>query len=230
MYTADYDILIDSVIIESRICDAIFDNCSVKTLVRLRRTCQTIRSAIDQYFERTFDVNRLLHRFFDDPMSFRHVQAQTGTVISGSTALQFFICSVYPGSDLDIYTPMAWRSTVGHYLLQVGYEFVPNSIQHPNFDVAVDENRVTPATDQYGSMKGVVGVFNFVRQLTNGEVAKVQMVVAVRSTVEVILGYHSSALFIVGIPVDLAEIRLDSCRNERYNSRKGILPLSVCHP
>lgn len=125
-------------------------------------------------------------------MAFRYLQACTGTVISGSTALQFFDRSFYPESDLDIYVPMAWRLKVGHYLSEQGYRFVPNSIQHPNYDVAVSERRVITATARYGNLRGIAGVFTFKKRGADGEERKVQIMVAVRSPIEVIFRFHSS--------------------------------------
>ena len=62
---------------------------------------------------------KLLSRYFHHPETFRHLQATTGTVISGSSALQFFDRSYYAKSDLDLYVPLAWRAKVGQYL-QIG--------------------------------------------------------------------------------------------------------------
>ena len=132
-------------------------------------------------------------------MSFRRLQACTGTLISGSTALQFFDRTFYPESDLDIYVPKTWRNEVGQFLLRAGYSFVPHSSQHPTFVEAVFENSVTTSTAEYGNFKGISGVFNFEKNGMHGERLKIQLMVAVRSAIEPILHYHSSksSLFIL---------------------------------
>jgi hypothetical protein len=58
---------------------------------------------VKDYFARAFNIEKRLSRYFDDPKSFRKLQAETLTVISGSTALQFFQRNFYPESDLDLY-------------------------------------------------------------------------------------------------------------------------------
>jgi hypothetical protein len=37
-----------------------------------------------------YNIEHHFGRYFDDPLSFRVLQAQTGTIVSGSNALQFF--------------------------------------------------------------------------------------------------------------------------------------------
>ena len=168
--------------------------CTAKSLVLLLRTNHSVNTLIAVYIKRAYDIHRVLRQYFTDPLSFRYLQAYTGTVISGSTALQFFDRSFYPESDLDIYAPKAWGNEVGRFLLRAGYAFVPHRSQHPNFDTAVFARRVVSATAVYGNFKGIAGVFNFVKTAPDGRTLKIQLIVAVRSPIEVILRYHSSTL------------------------------------
>ena len=193
-WTLDVDVhlFLDRIITNDLIYELIFDSCSPMTLVRLLRTCRAANVAVKDYITRAFNVNRILTRYFADPMAFRHLQACTGTVISGSSVLQFFTRTFYPGSDLDIYVPMAWRVEVGQYLLEQGYRFAPNSIQHSNFEVAVSEDHVVNAVALYGNLQGIAGVFTFKKENSDGEELKVQIMVAVRSPMEVIFRFHSS--------------------------------------
>ena len=177
--------------------DLILDHCSPKSLIRLLRTSRVLREVVTKYMEKAFNIEKILARYFPNPSSFRFIQACTGTLISGSTALQFFDRSFYPESDLDIYVSKAWRVEVGQFLLQSGYQFVPHGRQRSVFENAVSEMRIMTSTALYGNFRGISGVFNFVKQGARGERLKVQLMVSARSPIEPILRYHSSKLSLV---------------------------------
>ena len=131
----------------------LLDYCSAKSLVLLLRTCRTLKAAVEAYIGLRFDVNRILGRYFAAPRAFRYLQACTGTLISGSSALQFFDRSFYPSSDLDLYVSKVWGLRVGRFLFQEGYSFVPSQHQHPTFQVAIVEERVHTNTALYGNFR-----------------------------------------------------------------------------
>ena len=170
----------------------ILDRCSARSLVLLLRTNRSLNAIVTTYIKRTYDLYPILLRYFTDPLSFRYLQAYTGTLISGSTALQFFDRSLYPESDLDLYVPKSWAKEVGHFLLRAGYRFSPRRSQHPTFYIAIRAKRVVDATAAYGHFRGIAGVFNFKKIASDGTKLKIQLMVAVRSPMEVILRYHSS--------------------------------------
>ena len=170
----------------------IFDYCSARSLVLLLRTCRPVNNAVRMYMDKRFNINRILDRYFSDAMSFRFLQARTGTLISGSSALQYFDRSFYPTSDLDIYVSRVWAREVGQFLLQQGYQFCRDSSQHPTFNSALKEKRVANATAHYGNFKGIAAVFTFKKGQAKGEDLKVQVMASVRSPMEVILRFHSS--------------------------------------
>ena len=170
----------------------ILDRCSARSLVLLLRTNRQVNTIVTAYIKKTYDIYRFLCRYFTDPLSFRYLQAYTGTVISGSTALQFFDRGFYPESDFDIYVPKAWGSEVGHFLLRAGYVFAPRKSQHPTFDSEMRTKRVVNATATYGNFRGIAGVFDFEKVAPDGTKLKIQLMFAVRSPMEVILRYHSS--------------------------------------
>ncbi|TDL21030.1 hypothetical protein BD410DRAFT_724756, partial [Rickenella mellea] len=72
------------------VSDVLFDHASPATMYRVGRTCWMAWRAVQDYSRRTFNINSRLRRFFDDPIGFRNLQAQTGTVISGAFAHRFF--------------------------------------------------------------------------------------------------------------------------------------------
>ncbi|KAI0355447.1 hypothetical protein OH77DRAFT_1424945 [Trametes cingulata] len=227
------------------IYEPIFDASSAATLLRLARTCRTAHHAVAAYTLVAFDVDRLLSRFFPSPSSplstppcssacptppphthteqhararaFRSLQARTGTLVSGSCALQFFARTVYPESDLDLYVHMRHRREVGRWLLREGYTFVPTAFQDERFEVEVVHGMAQGAHGIY-RMPGVAGILTFMRpapreirppsayvdveeeevegepQQQQQRMLKVQVIVAKNTPMEAILAFHSTCV------------------------------------
>ncbi|KAF8184150.1 hypothetical protein K438DRAFT_1487164, partial [Mycena galopus ATCC 62051] len=88
-------------------------------LVRLMQTCRRIHSLVK---DACFDADRLLFPFFGaKARDFREIQAHTGTIISGSMALQFFNRLTWPNSDLDLYVSLPSASITVLFLVEAGY-------------------------------------------------------------------------------------------------------------
>ena len=178
---------------EASLYDAVFDECSPMSLIRLSQTCVIANRAVNHYIAHAFDVNHLLSRYFADTLSFRHLQASTATIIGGSTALKFFTCTFWEDTCLDLFVPSVWAGEVGEFLLRSGYSFAPTPLQHPTFDTALSHSEVAEASvTSVPSFKGIVGSFDFTKSTPDCEGVKVRMMVVVRSPVEVILRSHSS--------------------------------------
>ena len=163
--------------------------------MRTSTTCRIANRAVHPYIHHAFNVDTLLLRFFPDPLAFRALQAETATLISGSFALQLFARTVYPSSDLDLYLHKRHRRTVGRWLLAAGYKFAPTSRQRSKFEDEV-LRRPRPGHDGHYAMPGIACIYTFHRdppQGAPGERLKVQLIVAINTPMEVILGFHSSA-------------------------------------
>ncbi|KAH9942558.1 hypothetical protein B0H21DRAFT_523328 [Amylocystis lapponica] len=178
------------------ICAIIFSCSSPAAILRFSRTCRTALAAVKAYVVYVFNINRHLSRFFDDVPAFRTLQARTSTLISGSSAVQFFDRSYYPESDLDLYVHECRRHELGKWLIEHGYHFVANTRQDTSFDVAAVDWRIPPSDDDYDGMRGVATVYTF-EKTTQGvpeSVLKVQLVIASRTPIEVILSFHSTCV------------------------------------
>ncbi|KAL6307092.1 hypothetical protein BKA93DRAFT_894058 [Sparassis latifolia] len=174
------------------VCDVIFSCCNPISLLRVALTCRQARAAISSYMHYAFNINRHLMRFFPDPCAFRSLQARTGTIISGSMALQFFDRSFYPSSDLDLYTHMCHRREVGEWLIKSGYKFAPTRRQQPTFEQSIDDLGLR-ASNAYG-LPGVCCIFDFTKRIAGRQELKVQLIVAHHNPIEVILGFHSTCV------------------------------------
>ncbi|KAI0832865.1 hypothetical protein BC628DRAFT_1309080, partial [Trametes gibbosa] len=152
------------------------------------------------------------------------LQARTGTLVSGSCALQFFARTRYPDSDLDLYVHMRHRREVGRWLLQEGYAYAPAPHQHAQFELEVVHG-MSPRKHGIYSMPGVAGILTFkrpaperprtgleypedVQEEGEGEgeegpeedavpaerVLKVQIIVTKNTPMEAILAFHSTCV------------------------------------
>ncbi|KAF7971099.1 hypothetical protein HWV62_22096 [Athelia sp. TMB] len=126
-FTAQIDRVGRLLVVED-ITDAILEISGLLEIFSVRRTCRLGRRAVDNYNSRAFNVNRNLLRFFDDPVSFRSLQERTDTLISGSFALALLDRTIYPDSDLDLYTHPGFAPEVSEWMYVEGYRLVRRDI------------------------------------------------------------------------------------------------------
>ncbi|KZT06467.1 uncharacterized protein LAESUDRAFT_700278 [Laetiporus sulphureus 93-53] len=182
----------DRIIHIELITDVVFSYCSPATLLRIARTCRAAHSAIHAYIRSTFRIDRLLSRFFQNPLSFRSLQARTGTLISGSVALQFFDGTSFPASDLDLYVFMQHCGEVGLWLLAEGYSYVQGHSAHADFESALGDANDAPV--EVYNIPGVARVFTFAKTPPDGKELKVQLIMAINVPMAVVLGFHSTCV------------------------------------
>ncbi|KAF9062967.1 hypothetical protein BDP27DRAFT_1232871, partial [Rhodocollybia butyracea] len=173
--------------------DAVLDCLNARELIAFSRTSKSLHRVVLGYLLRAYSIFAILEPFFTAAQTnqFRIIQAFTGLLISGSTALQLFIrrsrCDPrFSTSDLDLYVEHRYSSIVGKFLIWCQYEFV----DHPDFDVAVAEGarkmRGYPNHD-YPDGRGFAGVYNFVKAGM-----KIQLITACNSALDIILNFHST--------------------------------------
>ncbi|KAK2464967.1 hypothetical protein APHAL10511_003043 [Amanita phalloides] len=177
----------------------IFDFLLPVDLIHFGQISQTARKAVTNYNRLAFDIIRLLSPYFSDEeiKSFRQLQLFTGTVISGSTAVQLFGRTTYPKSDLDIYVEHRYCRDVAWWLTSVGYKYNPTRRGQPiSFIEAFKASKTEEGAEEEQSEQseyalGVENVFDFVRA---GSERKVQLISATCCPMEVILNYHSTCV------------------------------------
>jgi hypothetical protein len=195
-----------SFVIENRtIFDSLFSFLSQASIFRFSWTCKSCRIAVISYMRRAFDIEKHLSQYFASPSGFRSLQARTGTLISGSSALQFMDRTVYPNSDLDIYVDRRYAREVGHWLMSDGYSFTQKRERRQSFDVAFEEfgmepdveinelhflNPVDEVAETY-PFRGISRVFNFSKSTPNGT-QDIQLITASLTPLVIILYFHSS--------------------------------------
>jgi hypothetical protein len=194
-----------NIISNPTIHDWIFAPLDVIDVLNFASTCRTARVAFNLFMKRAYKVEIVLRRFLRNPSAFRRLQRETGTLISGSVALQFLERTVYPESDLDLYTHPVHTLDVGRWLIvEEGYSFVPTEMQSPNHfiphNVSFPWRRTFPRTDViWSTMRGGVydsngidAVYSFERPCSDGPPIRVQVISAKNNPFQCILGFHSS--------------------------------------
>ncbi|KAI0083368.1 hypothetical protein BDY19DRAFT_910652 [Irpex rosettiformis] len=197
------DVFATQIITNYLIYDLIFSAASPGSILRLARTCKAAHAAMRDYFPRAFNINKHLSHFFDDPLAFRSLQAQTNTLISGSSALQFFDRSIYQGSDLNLYVSFLYRKEIGRWLVADGYEYVPSDEdvdddnEDPDFEEDSDENRLHHLDwVRERLIQGFAKEFSFQKRPSSKtkEALHVRLTVVTSCPMEVIFWFHSTAV------------------------------------
>jgi hypothetical protein len=181
--------------------DSVFKELSPASIIHFSWTCKACRVAVQSYMRRAFNINQHLSRYFSSPQSFRSLQARTGVLISGSSALQFMDRTLYADSDLDIYVDRRFGREVGHWLLSEGFQYQQLVRSSPDFDIAFEEFGMEPGDEilDFGVLdpeplqslypwRGIARVFNFFKP--SG--LKVQVMTASTTPLLIILYFHSS--------------------------------------
>jgi hypothetical protein len=171
------------------------------TRITLARVCTSTYAAVDEFTKRAYNINQHLGQYFTKPTAFKTLQAQTGMLISGSSATQFLDRSQYPGSDLDLYINPGHGREVGQWLIErEGYTFKPTGSQdEKNFQTAIKcDNEAIPDNphahqETYG-MKSIQSVFTFQKLMPDNKQLTVQMMLTVFSAFHAISEFHSSEL------------------------------------
>lgn len=187
---------------------AILSHLNLPDYYVITRLNKHFQKLVPLTLSRRFPIHRRLLYFFDDPTSFRLLQAQTGLVISGSFVLQFFLTEHWASADLDLYVSIEGSEIVGQWLLTNGYHFSPHGPNfHPvtgqvtdpgqpeDFFHAIRTLQSAHLPDDF-YVYGVAGVFNFTREV-RGIPRKVQLITVHRSPIETILNFHSSACYVL---------------------------------
>lgn len=200
-------VFVDQIIFNHLIHEIIFSHLTPLEFLRLAKTCRLVYAVVQTFITRTFNINRALSRFFSDPIAFRSLQARTGTLISGSFALQFFDRTFYSESDLDLYVHPQFKQEVALWFPQNGYQFVPGRHQRPDLEETIrrggsggwtgDISDIVANSMIIGSdwlyaevSNNIDCVYTFAK--LDDPNLRVQCIVAGRAPLEVILAFHSS--------------------------------------
>ncbi|KAG8772222.1 hypothetical protein FRB91_003552 [Serendipita sp. 411] len=200
-----------TVLSTSTIADILYPQLSVAEILSLSKVCKATYRAVKAWYPSAYNINNHFKTFLGtlkNVLAFRGLQAITGTIVSGSQALQFFDRTYYPGSDLDVYVPCRHASAIGEFFLSIGYLFKPTSLQsasafgsdckrHLDDLSSRTPNGTVPGQEiQEYNWRFVEGVINFTKEVILGdeETLKVQLIAVEpqSSPLTCVLHFHSS--------------------------------------
>lgn len=190
----------DNTIRPSTTDDALLDNLSTADIFRFGRASKSARHTLQSYLRRRYKLHQVLSRFFteDQTEELRTLMSRTSMIISGSVALQFLDRTIYPDSDLDLYAPLknAWH--ISDWLVSAGYAYAPKTASLPTVDIALRKAAARHAHGYTGNTpsnsRGYLRATCVLDFTANDPQRKIQLISTARSTIELILGFHSSKL------------------------------------
>ncbi|KIM38281.1 hypothetical protein M413DRAFT_448016 [Hebeloma cylindrosporum] len=182
--------------------DDFFFRClSPVELHRYSQTSKAAHNTVKSYLQRAFQLEHVLGPYFTSPqiLEFRRLQFETGTFISGSTALQFFDRTVYPESDLDLYVERRYHAPIALWLESIGYIYCPPEDSTPQSDTftlaqALSANaRHGPQMSINSEYAGPSFIYNFQK---SGSSRRIQLILSQsdRPPIEMLLNFHSTCV------------------------------------
>ena len=187
--------------------DLVLARLSEADLFRYARTCRSAYRVVQSYIKRAYQLHKVLEKYFspEQTLEFRALQAQTGMLISGSTALQFLDRTTFPESDLDVYVEHQLRCKIALWLVTIGYKYKPTpKYPRPERELFAERDlpqflstpleryptAFNPSADQLsGSNYGPFRTYNFVKSHPE---RKIQLVTTQGAPLRAVLAFHSS--------------------------------------
>ncbi|RDB26108.1 hypothetical protein Hypma_006897 [Hypsizygus marmoreus] len=171
----------------------LFSCLGPQDLTRFSLTGGEVYDAATSYIDRAFNIYDLLSRYFSssETTQFRTLQAMTGTLISGSAAVEFFARARFSDADLDLYVEYRHAALLGEWLVDTGYKFVARPHQNARFPDVIN-NLVAQGShlwDLTYTGHGITGVYAFIKERPY---RKIEIVASANSAIELVLDFHSS--------------------------------------
>ena len=204
------------------------------SMIMLARTSKHAYDAVTNFNAVAYDINRHLRRFFANPLAFRSLQATTGTLISGSNALQFLNREVYSTSDLDLYTHPGYAQQIATWLIeQEEYRFLPTTRNDNDGDFSsVNWDSWAPWRTRFKNspvtfeedlvdvylVSGIHSIYHF-EKTTQPDTPplRIQIMAARHTPLQAILNFHSSTSCCSICRIDGHAKTLSSMRHEYHH-------------
>ncbi|RDB17856.1 hypothetical protein Hypma_000844 [Hypsizygus marmoreus] len=171
----------------------IMSNLDPVDFARFSTVCKPIHEDAMSFLSRAFNINKHLAPYFSpaETETFRRLQASTGMLISGTSALEFFLRYSFDNSlpELEVFVEHSFALQVGRWLITIGYEFIPVGRQNEEFKMAYTEASGPQGVRSYRSFKYATAVFSFFSFRTE---KTVQLIAACNSPLQVILNMSLS--------------------------------------
>jgi DNA-dependent RNA polymerase auxiliary subunit epsilon len=107
------------------IVDVIFSFSTPRTIISLSKTCRAVGPIVASYFRVAYNPEYFLRQFLPDPpvaRAFRTLQAETGVIIFGKAAFNFFARAPFTETAMSLYVDGSYASQVNDFLTNAGYD------------------------------------------------------------------------------------------------------------
>ncbi|KAF7968792.1 hypothetical protein HWV62_29310 [Athelia sp. TMB] len=174
--------------------------CSTNEIRNFRKTCQNANKAVRGFELVAFNIDWLLNRFLDSPNMFRKLQARTGTVIGGTTALAFFERTTQEENSMDIYVNPGHSYEVARHLIDVqGFHYHPFGSPNPqeftydSRDGESDRLEANHRQESIYAIRAIDNVHRFAKGQEGSGLREIFLMKTTRSPLHAILNSHSTA-------------------------------------
>ena len=182
-------------VLNSVVAFKILDYLTSPDLCRLLRVSKTFHRLVTETLPLLYNIRHQLQKYFRNVDGFRRLQSNTGSIISGSFALQFFLRCSWADTGLDLFVTHGAVLKVAKWLTRNDYQFVP-----PKSGASGDGyQEVFEAIEDTLEDDGYAGKLDFVRTVGNDKEKKklaVQLFVVYGSPMQAILNFHSSTWYL----------------------------------
>lgn len=165
----------------------VFDLLPIRDIFRVSRTTCLMRGLTQGYWSWKLNVARVLQPFFcsiEQIHLFLQMMHRTGSIVSGSTALQLFERTYYEESDLDFYVNVENVGEVYGWLTEAGFQRVEQDEAKQRMVIGDSY----PVIDEIEKVEGYVKV---------SSPKILQVITTKNSPVLAVLKFHSSKLLLV---------------------------------
>jgi hypothetical protein len=112
---------------------SILQQLEIRDIISLSRVCKKLSFVYNITITTQYNINDRLKRFFDSPVEFRNVQAETDAIICNSGALYFFLRR--PLTDFSLFVSKgASTARMLEYLEEDGWHEIGETVKHENYD------------------------------------------------------------------------------------------------
>ena len=190
------------------------------------------RIAANGYLAAAHSIDRFLAPFFVSvagARKFRSLQARTGTLIGGLSALHFLERSSDSQVILELYAFFQHRHEIGQWLLDEGYSFAPTSRQKEDYLSTITDPHILK--DEFFWPPSVCGVVSFKKFRSDLTQVEVHVSLAMRNPMEIALESSSSMLLcVLYMKPSLILSTISSHAPQCHKSQYSLLPISSRNP
>ncbi|PPQ98377.1 hypothetical protein CVT26_013837 [Gymnopilus dilepis] len=177
----------------------LFHEFDLLSLFAVSRTSRLAHGVYTVYKQTVWNPDNHYRRWFHDVASFKELLQQTGGVVSGSFALQFFGRVHYPSSDMDIFLRAAGADDLCNWLREEGYYTDISTDEYAELGGSGSSHFARAVMNKSTFHDPLLGVYAFQKTRTSvggrEEELRVQVIIVDADPVQhIIFDFHSTGV------------------------------------